>query len=393
MSPIAEKVLMVDDNPKVLAVYERQFSSVIDVKFAESAQKALELFESEGNFSLLVTDYQLPEMTGLELIHKVREISPSTVTMVLTGYADLDLAMKAINECRVFKFLAKPCNTKVLAAAMIDGLRESRRLAITDQQNLDGILTGTIQILTEMIMVANEKSFRKGRRVQHYAKELAKFLGIDDHVSFETAALFSLLGHIGFSDELNEKLASKAPLNEYEAQLISSAPETAENLLSHIPKFAPIAKIVRYSNKNFDGSGFPIDDVKGESIPFESRVLKILYDIVHLADTYDDFSSIHELLRQNPEKYDSQLLEEVFRGLDKLGLKSSEVARVVRKVNISEFKMGDILLSDVETIEGKLLFSSGKIVTKEIMKKLYQFANVTPVKEPIVISRESFLAL
>ncbi|MEZ6104810.1 MAG: response regulator [Pirellulaceae bacterium] len=83
-------------------------------------EAALEELRQHGPFAVVVSDMQMPGMTGVQLLHRIGELSPDTVRMMLTGNADQQTAVEAVNEGHIFRFLNKPCEPEVLA------LRSSR---------------------------------------------------------------------------------------------------------------------------------------------------------------------------------------------------------------------------------------------------------------------------
>ena len=105
-------VLFVDDEVNILNSIRRvtigeEFQTLI----AASGEKALELF-SENEISVIVTDMRMPKMNGLELLEKVKEISPNTMRMVLSGYAQMPQVLATVNKVGVFKYITKPWNTE-----------------------------------------------------------------------------------------------------------------------------------------------------------------------------------------------------------------------------------------------------------------------------------------
>lgn len=105
-------VLFVDDETNVLNSINRitiqeEFKSL----FATSGEKALEQFE-ENEIAVIVTDMRMPKMNGLDLLEKVKEISPNTVRMVLSGYAQISQVIATVNKVGVFKYITKPWNTE-----------------------------------------------------------------------------------------------------------------------------------------------------------------------------------------------------------------------------------------------------------------------------------------
>jgi DNA-binding NtrC family response regulator len=123
MKPTTRKpqVLFVDDEQRVLNSMRIMFRREFDLHLANSGKEALAIVASE-NIDVIVADHRMPQMTGVEVLTQVRTMSPRTVRILLTGYADLDAVEGSINDGEVFRFLTKPCPP--------DQLRETLELAV-----------------------------------------------------------------------------------------------------------------------------------------------------------------------------------------------------------------------------------------------------------------------
>ena len=117
MSSPLSKVLLVDDEPKLLAALRRRLSTWFDVVTAESGAEALALIGREP-VGVMIADMQMPGMNGVELLKRVREIAPQVRRMMLTGNADQETAIAAVNEGQVMRFLRKPCPAETLKEAI-----------------------------------------------------------------------------------------------------------------------------------------------------------------------------------------------------------------------------------------------------------------------------------
>jgi serine phosphatase RsbU (regulator of sigma subunit) len=125
---VHNRVLFVDDDPKILAAFRRQLRKKVDIETVPSGPEGLDAVRNNGPFSVVVTDYCMPEMNGIEFLKRVQEIAPETVRMLLTGSADLNAAIQAVNEGNIFRFLTKPCSTEALTDALLTGMKKYRRL-------------------------------------------------------------------------------------------------------------------------------------------------------------------------------------------------------------------------------------------------------------------------
>jgi DNA-binding NtrC family response regulator len=102
------RLLFVDDEQRVLNSMRIMFRRQYDLFLASHGQEALDIIKKE-DIDVIVADHRMPQMTGVEVLSRVRSLSPRTVRILLTGYADLDAVEGSINESEVFRFLTKPC--------------------------------------------------------------------------------------------------------------------------------------------------------------------------------------------------------------------------------------------------------------------------------------------
>ncbi len=137
MSESPHTVLLVDDDPALLGTLGRVLKSTGHrILMAESPAEALKLLDA-GGVDLLLTDLDMPQMSGVELLARVRRSHPDVVRMLLTGGATLDSALRAINDGGVHKYLTKPTEPAALRAAVDEGLArldEHRAAAAAERQ-------------------------------------------------------------------------------------------------------------------------------------------------------------------------------------------------------------------------------------------------------------------
>src|SRR6185503_7810146 len=102
------RLLFVDDEQRVLNSMRIMFRRQFELFLASHGAEALDIVRDK-DIDVIVADHRMPKMTGVEVLSKVRAMSPRTVRILLTGYADLDAVEGSINESEVFRFLTKPC--------------------------------------------------------------------------------------------------------------------------------------------------------------------------------------------------------------------------------------------------------------------------------------------
>lgn len=113
----AVKILIVDDEINVLRSLERLFMDCdFDVTTSSSPIEAQQLFEEDGPFDIVLSDYMMPGMNGIELLNGIRSKSPDTVGIILSGYADMEQITKAIADGQIKHFVMKPWDNEMLIA-------------------------------------------------------------------------------------------------------------------------------------------------------------------------------------------------------------------------------------------------------------------------------------
>lgn len=125
-SPGRAKVLCVDDDPQLLAGLRRLLHAQYTIATASDGVVGLETLSREGPFAVVVSDMRMPRMDGATFLRHVGEQAPDTVRVLLTGEADMDAAIAAVNEGSIFRFLRKPCSREVLT--------ETLRAAVTHRR-------------------------------------------------------------------------------------------------------------------------------------------------------------------------------------------------------------------------------------------------------------------
>lgn len=131
-----QRILIVDDEPHIVNAVRRVFSnsSFIKVEVVNSPAEALAAVAKFSDLRLVISDFMMPGMDGLELLSEISRIKPEIIRIILTGHADLKTTLRAINEVGVYKFILKPWNNDDLYWTVVRALelgaarRENRQL-------------------------------------------------------------------------------------------------------------------------------------------------------------------------------------------------------------------------------------------------------------------------
>lgn len=371
-----EPILLVDDEPNLLSALERRLRGRFRLETFSHPREALEAIKAKGPYGVVVSDLRMPDMNGTELLKKIRELAPDTVRIMLTGYADVDTAIEAVNEGNVFRFLTKPCPSEVLEKTLEAGLRQYR-LVRAERELLEQTLKGSIRVLTELLCLVQPEAFERSTRIARLAVQVARAMDLEQVWKVETAALLSQIGWATFPEELLGKLNQQVELSPEEQHLFERHPFVASNLIGHIPRLGEIAEIISLQEKRFDGSGFPEGPLSGEEIPVEARILKVLLDFDVLAQMGRSGEEALETLRSRTGWYDPTVLT----ALD--AVLHASTRYVVKALHVADLAPGMILGEDVRSKEGTLLLAKGRHVTQPILERLSAVARAYGLEEPL----------
>lgn len=154
------QVLIVDDEPHILSTLNRILSEYFTITKASSGQEALEILKEKGPFAAIISDYRMPGMNGIEFFALVKRRAPSSVRIMLTGYANVDMAIEAINSAGIFYFLSKPFNTEELLHITAYAVEKYRREdAILAEKDDWGSIEG---VSLENVKDENKKEYLEG---------------------------------------------------------------------------------------------------------------------------------------------------------------------------------------------------------------------------------------
>jgi len=364
---MSERILFIDDDAMILDALRVSLRKRFDVTVALGPEAGLAAMRSDGPFAVVVSDLRMPRMDGIALLTQIRDMSPDTVRMMLTGFADVEVAIDAVNEGQVFRFLTKPCPPETLAKALEAGL-EQFRLVTAEKELLRGTLRGSIRVLTEALSLANPEAYGRSERIKVLVRQLLKTLSIKGAWELELAAMLSHIGCMALPRTVLEKIATGQKLSHDERKLYASHPAVGAGLIEHIPRLGKVAEIIASQHKRYDPSQ-----------PQGVRILKIVVDYDTLESKGLTPANIFVRMRSCGECYDPVILDALEKSL---GLEGSYMRK---SVMVRELTDGMILDESVVTKEGLLLLAKGVELNETSIYRLIQAAKSFTVIEPLSV--------
>lgn len=285
---------------------------------------------TSNNVDVIVSDFIMPDMNGIEFLMEVKKISPETETILLTGYADKENAIRSINEVGVYYYLEKPWNNEELIKIISNALdkrrlsdslkekiealetsdEENRRLYELISKEYNNEIEGTKSLMVALANVIEAKdSYTDGhtRRVSLISFNLGKELGLsqEDQDTLEIAGIIHDVGKVGIPEYILNK---PGKLTEEEFDIIKIHPILGEKICRPIGAFKKYLDPIRHHHEKLDGSGYP-DGLKGNDISLITRILSIadIFDALYSDRPYRGKLSL--------DKAESIMIDEAGRGL------------------------------------------------------------------------------
>ena len=383
---MSEKVLCVDDDPKILRGYRRHLSEHFDFAIAEGAQEGLTVLQEQGPFAVVVTDMRMPVMDGIAFLAQVRQRWPDTVRMMLTGNADLQTAVQAVNQGSILRFLTKPCPPEQLMEALTAGVRQYR-LIMAERELLQDTLTGSMKTLTDVMALIHPTAFGRGRRVSQYIKHMADLLELPDAWEFELAGLLSQIGCITLPPRTFERLSGQASLSSEDLKLLQAHPKAARRLLENIPRLGVIAQIVGRQQEPYWNEKSVAELLQDDRVSLGVQLLKVATDLdTHLINGLS-FDAAWRRMSGRSGHYNPEILDAL------MNLRPDEGSEQVQAVTTTDLQIGMAAAEDICAQDGTVLVPAGGDITYPVLLMIRGTAETIGVAEPIRVKAKGQLAL
>lgn len=261
-----ETVLFVDDEKSYLAYTSELFENRgLNILTAGSAVEALEIVEHHS-VAVVVSDNEMPGMRGIELLTRIKEVSPHTVKIMMTGSADLATTLAAINSGEVFRFVLKPWKKAEMLRAVKDGIRRYRVLQAIKRED-----EFILHSLAQTIELKDASTKGHCDRVATLALRIAERLGVAEEAQQEIryGSWLHDCGKIGVPEAI---LNAERALTQEEFQVVMKHPEWGREVVRKANLSKTVQEIVLYHHERYDGKGYPFG-LTGDKIPLEAQIV------------------------------------------------------------------------------------------------------------------------
>ena len=375
---MSDRVLVVDDDANVLAGYQRQLRKEFSIEMAESGSEGLELLARKGPFAVIVSDMRMPVMDGIAFLTEVRLQSPDSIRMMLTGNADLQTCIDAVNEGSIFRFLTKPCAPELLISTIHAGIRQYK-LVVSEHELLYGTLVGCLRVLTDILSIANPRAFSRGTRIRHYVRYIAAQLNCRRFWEYEMAGTLSQIGCVALPPDILARLAAGRSLAPEQRALLSGHPRIGEQLLLEIPRMNMVAAIIGRQNHPSTERIMPeetVDDIK--AIEFGAQILRIALELDHQLLVGASFiDALHHL--HTTYGPDHPIVEAL------MGFQKDDTSRVRMLLSADALSTGMVAGADILSVSGAVLVTKGQNITQPIRLYLQSCAQAGGLVEPFEV--------
>lgn len=353
-------ILIVDDEVSILNAFKRILAEEdYDVHVASNGPEGLAMLRATDKpYSLIISDQRMPEMNGVQFFAQAKHICPDAVRILLTGYADSDSIIEAINQGGVDLYFRKPWHeeeillhirqslskVEILAEnkRLVDLIKEKNKELVALNKNLEQkalektndllvqteklkesyrksqvMLDGIVQTLSKIIETRDPYTAGHEDQVAKIACKIAKEMQLpEEQISFiNIAATLHDIGKISVPSEI---LTKPSALSALEMEIIKTHCKVASDVLMSIEFPYPVAEIVYQHHERMDGSGYPRGLKDGE-IALEARIIGVA-DVVDAMASYRPYrpalgvdAAIDEIVKNRGITYDSEVVDACLR--------------------------------------------------------------------------------
>lgn len=405
-----KRVLIVDDEAVVLTALSRTLQlEGYEVSAVEDPLEAIHLVQSTP-FSVILSDQQMPALSGLEFLAQAKDIQPNATRILITAVLSLNTVIEAINRGEVYRFIVKPwlreellitirnaalryellCRNAALHAqttAMNEQL--AAQLAQLDTQNhqlqelnqtLHKNLDRSVQLCLKTMETFYPVLGQKARRVFAICQAMADTLRLsaDQRRVLEIGSRLCDIGLVGVPRELIRRWQeTPGILTNEERAIVELHPALGQQLVAFVADLEAVGSTIRAHHERYDGQGYP-DRLSGEQIPWLARLLAVA--VAYADHPSDDVAALESIKTDSGNAFDPDAVRAFLRCLPQ-----AEVPRSQRSVLLSELQPGMVIAHGIYTAFGVLLIPEGQTLAEPHINLLRNHSRISPITQSLLV--------
>ena len=408
--PELKRVLIVDDEAVVLIALSKTLElEGYEVSAVEDPLEAIHLVQTIP-FSVILSDQQMPTLSGLEFLAQAKVIQPNATRILITAVLSLNTVIEAINRGEVYRFIVKPwlreellvtirnaalryeliCHNAVLHAqttAMNQQL--AAQLAQLDAQNhqlqelnqtLQKNLDRSVQLCLKTMETFYPVLGQNARRVFAICQAMADTLHLpeDQRRVLEIGSRLCDIGLIGVPREMIRRWQeTPGLLTSEERAIVELHPALGQELVAFVADLEAVGPTIRAHHERYDGQGYP-DKLSGEQIPWLARLLAVA--VAYADHPSGDVAAIESIKTDSGNAFDPDAVRAFLRCLPQ-----AELPRSQRSVLLSELQPGMVVAHGIYTAFGVLLIPEGQILAEPHINLLRNHSRISPITQSLLV--------
>ncbi|WP_243370981.1 HD domain-containing phosphohydrolase [Geotalea sp. SG265] len=424
-------LLIVDDEENILRAVTRLLLEEDDIQVltANSGSEGLKILQAHPDVALILSDQRMPGMTGAEFLQQAKSVAPEAIRMVLTGYADINATMDAINKGGASCYITKPWDDGMLVQTLTEGIQryrmtmENKRLsALVQQQNAElqewnkglksRVMEQTMRIRQQMeeLRLSGEIATRNWQNtilafssaiglldpmarshssnVSAVAEESARklLLTSEEVETVRVAALLHDIGKIGMEPSIvgkNPELLSDVEQAEYTLH-----PVRGQAVVDVVEGLRSAGQLIRCHHENYDGTGFP-DRLAGGDIPLGGRIIAVADYIdgviARMGASFTIASVMEKVKKKAGSWFDPELLSTIQDVATGHYIVLGQQSLHEEQVDPEDLCPGMVLAREVTSGTGLLLLNKGATLDAAKIHSLKRYYRLDPPAQGVFV--------
>jgi response regulator RpfG family c-di-GMP phosphodiesterase len=414
---IARPILIVDDEEIVLvALRDTLLREGYSVVASPHAIHALSVLEQQ-EFSVVITDQQMPMVSGLEFLAQVREIQPEATRILITAVLSLSTVIDAINKGEIYRFIVKPWLREELLATVKNAVQRHELIshnihlqAATQEMNrqlqelnrtLETQVARVAEQNAQLVEFARSQEENLRRSVELCVQTMRTFyptlgnqarrvaalcqamtagpeLSPTEKQTLEISGFIYDIGLVGVPRQLIKRW-QEAPerLSGAEWTLIHQHPILGQELAAFVQHLTAVGPTIRGHHERFDGTGYP-DQLGGESIPWLARLLAVA--VAHAESNLEPKQANEMIGQGSGSAFDPAAVRIFLSAAPKVVVPGKQ-----RVVPLADLRPGMVLAEGIYSENGMLLIPDGQRLTATYIDKLLNFNRINPIAQSLLV--------